>query len=381
MKGGFLKDIIDILATPVFTRILTAEQYGIYNVYNSWFQIFKIVFTLYLFSDVFNVGLVKFEEEQDRFISATLGFITTVTGAFLILYLIQHYFWEQLLDLPECMILLLYIQVLSYVPYHCWIRRERFSYRYRNVVIVSSLYVFLQPALGILAICFLDIPMNPGYTRIAVAVLVQFLIGLSLYIEMMRRGKTFFHGGYWKYSLKTGSVLIPYNLSKIVLNQSDRIMINYFSGKADTGIYSVAHSAAFVVQVVMDGLNGAFVPWLYKKFKKKDYKGIVPVVNVMILLASCGVFVISIIAPEVMKILADTSYYEGVYCIPSLACSVYMIFIYTLFSDIELFYERNGYVTLASAVGSIINILLNAIFIPLYGAYKKASRQDRRKSF
>ena len=182
---GFLKDIIDILATPVFTRILTAEQYGIYNVYNSWFQIFKIVFTLYLFSDVFNVGLVKFEEEQDRFISATLGFITTVTGAFLILYLIQHYFWEQLLDLPECMILLLYIQVLSYVPYHCWIRRERFSYRYRNVVIVSSLYVFLQPALGILAICFLDIPMNPGYTRIAVAVLVQFLIGLSLYIEMI----------------------------------------------------------------------------------------------------------------------------------------------------------------------------------------------------
>ena len=364
---GVLKDAIDILVTPIFTRILTTEQYGIYNVYNSWFQIFKIIFTLFLFSDVFNVGLVKFEEERDRFISSTLGFITTVTGVFLALYLLQHTFWEQILDLPGFMILLLFAQVLSYVPYHCWIRRERFDYHYKQVVIVSFLYVFFQPALGIFAICCLDMSLDPGYTRIVAAVSIQFLIGMLLYIGMMCRGKKYFHRGYWRYSLRTGIVLVPYNLSKIVLNQSDRIMINRYSGKADTGVYSVAHSAAFVVQVVMDGLNGAFVPWLYKKLKKKEYEGIAPVVNVLILMASGGVFAISLIAPEVMKILARADYYKGVYCVPALSYSVYLIFIYTLLSDIELFYGKNGYVTIASTAGSVINIFLNAVFIPVYG--------------
>lgn len=362
-----LKDAIDILVTPIFTRILTTEQYGIYNVYNSWFQIFKIIFTLYLFSDVFNVGLLRFEEERDQFVSATLGFTTTVTGFFCVVYLLQHVFWDQILDLPGFMVLLLFAQVLAYVPYYCWIRRERFDYHYKNVAIISLVYVFFQPVLGIIAICCLDLSIDPGYSRIIAAVSVQFIIGMTLYIRMMFKGKTFFHSRYWVYSLKTGIVLIPFNLSKVVLNQSDRIMINSFYGRAEAGIYSVAHSGAFVIQAVMEGVNGAFVPWFYRKLKKEDYEGIASVVNILLLLVSAGVVFISLIAPEAMKILAGEDYYIGVYCIPALAYSVYLIFIYTLFSDLELFYGKNGYVTIVSAVGSVVNIVLNAIFIPEYG--------------
>ncbi|MBD5448560.1 MAG: oligosaccharide flippase family protein [Lachnospiraceae bacterium] len=374
MKASFwfvicsvLKDVIDILVMPVFTRILTTEQYGIYNVYQSWFQIFKIIFTLFLFSDVFNVGLLRFEEERDQFISATLGFTTTVTGFFFVLYLLNHSFWEQVLDLPGFMIWWMFAQVVTHVAYHCWIRRERFDYHYKNVSAVSFLYVFLQPTLGILAICCLDLPINPGYTRIIAAVAVHVLIGMILYIGMMRRGKIFYHRKFWIYSLKTGIVLIPFNLSKVVLNQSDRIMLNTFLGKAETAVYSVAHSGAFMLQAMMEGINGAFVPWFYRKLKKEDYAGIVPVVNVMVLVASAGVISISLIAPEFMKILASEDYYMGVYCIPALSYSVYLIFIYSLFSDIELFYGKNNYVTIVAAVGSVVNIILNAFFIPRYG--------------
>lgn len=362
-----LKDIIDVLATPIFTRILTADQYGIYNVYHSWFQIFKIIFTLYLFSDVFNVGLLRFEKDRNRFISATLGIITAITGVFFILYLLTDTFWNRIFDLPGFMVVFLFVQVLAYVPYHCWIRRERFDYHYKGVTIVSFMYVFLQPVLGVLAVCCLDVPLNPGYSRVIAAVSVQIVIGMTLYIGMMYRGKSFFHGGYWKYSLKTGVVLIPFNLSKVVLNHSDRIMIDSFLGRAEAGIYSVAHSGAFVIQAVMEGINGAFVPWLYRKLKKEDYDGIVSVVNTLILIAAAAVVSISLVAPEVMKFLADDDYYIGVYCIPPLTYSVYLIFIYTLFSDIELFYGKNGNVTIVSAVGSVVNIILNALFIPAYG--------------
>ena len=106
---GVLKDAVDVLVTPIFTRILTTEQYGVFNVYNSWFQIVKILFTLYLFSDVFNVGLVKFSEDRDRFISATLGFITASVGAYFVLYLVFRTRLESIIGLPGFLILLLFI--------------------------------------------------------------------------------------------------------------------------------------------------------------------------------------------------------------------------------------------------------------------------------
>jgi len=364
---GVMKDAVDILATPIFTRILTRDQYGIFNVYNSWFQIVKILFTLYLFGEVFNVGLVRFEKDRDRFISATLGFITSSVGIYFLLYVLLHRFIDKIVGLPVYLVLLMFAHILTYVPYHCWIRRERYDYHYRNVVAVSLLYVILQPLLGIIGICFMDIPIDPGQTRVIAAVGIQIIIGIVLYIGMMFSGRTYYSGEYWSYSAKTGVELVPYNLSKVVLNQSDRIMINYFSGSGDTAVYSVAHSAAFVLQAVTEALNGSFIPWLYRKLKSRECVGIHKVVSGLILLVAACVIGIDMIAPEIMRILGKEEYYLGVYCVPALVYSVFLIFVYSLFTNIELFYGKNKYVTAASSVGMIVNIVLNAIFIPRYG--------------
>ncbi len=364
---GVLKDAIDVLVTPIFTRILTTEQYGVFNVYNSWFQIVKIIFTLYLFSEVFNVGLVKFEKDRDRFVSSTLGFVTALIGFFLAFYLFLHDKIDRIIGLPWYLVILMFAHVLVYVPYYCWIRRERYDYHYKNVAVVSLLYIVLQPVTAIAAILWCRLPVNPGHTRIIAAVGIQIFIGLFLYAGMMWRGKTFFSGNYWKYSLKTGIELVPFNLSRVVLNQSDRIMINYFSGPGDTAIYSVAHSAAFVLQAVTEALNGALVPWLYRRLKVREWAGIKSVINGLFIMVAICVFGIDIIAPEIMRVLGSEEYYVGVYCIPALVYSVFLIFVYTVFTNIELFYGKNIYVTLASTGGMIVNIVLNAIFIPKYG--------------
>ncbi len=364
---GVLKDAIDVLVTPIFTRILTKVQYGIFNVYSSWFQIVKIIFSLYLFSEVFNVGLVKFEKNRDRFVSATLGFVTALTGFYFGLYLILHETVNRIVGLPWYLVVLLFVHVLVFVPYYCWIRRERYDYQYRNVVVVSMLYVILQPVTALAAILWIKPSINPGCTRVIAAVGVQIVIGTVLYIGMMRRGRTFFDKSYWKYSLKTGIELVPFNLSKVILNQSDRLMINYFSGSGDTAVYSVAHSAAFVLQVVTEALNGAFVPWFYRRLKAREWTGVRNVINGLFVIVSVCVLGVDMIAPEIMKILGSKDYYEGVYCIPPLVFSVFLIFTYSIFTNIELFFGKNIYVTVASSVGMVVNILLNAIFIPKFG--------------
>ena len=45
---GFLQKGISLIATPIFTRVMTAAEYGRYNVYVSWFNFVQIIATLYL---------------------------------------------------------------------------------------------------------------------------------------------------------------------------------------------------------------------------------------------------------------------------------------------------------------------------------------------
>ena len=66
-------------------------------------------------------------------------------------------------------------------------------------------------------------------------------------------------------------------------------------------------------------------------------------------------------------IFAPKSYHEALYVIPPVAMGVYFMYLYGLFSNVEMYHGRNKYVMIASVTGAVLNLILNAIFIPLFG--------------
>ena len=64
---SFLQKGISTITTPIFTRLLSAAEYGQYNTFNSWLSILTVFITLYLSAGVYSQGLVKFENERDVF--------------------------------------------------------------------------------------------------------------------------------------------------------------------------------------------------------------------------------------------------------------------------------------------------------------------------
>ena len=46
--GTFFQKAMSMVSTPIFTRIMSAEEYGEYNVFNSWFVILGFEFFLLL---------------------------------------------------------------------------------------------------------------------------------------------------------------------------------------------------------------------------------------------------------------------------------------------------------------------------------------------
>jgi O-antigen/teichoic acid export membrane protein len=79
---------ISMITVPVFTRLLTTDQYGVYSVYQSWYSIITVFATLNLYYGVFNNGMIKYKDDRDRFTSSMQGLTTTITLALFVVYLV-----------------------------------------------------------------------------------------------------------------------------------------------------------------------------------------------------------------------------------------------------------------------------------------------------
>lgn len=77
--------------------------------------------------------------------------------------------------------------------------------------------------------------------------------------------------------------------------------------------------------------------------------------------------VVDILAPEVVAILAPGEYSEAMTLVPVIAASVFFMFMYSYCSNIEFYYEKTGLAAVASVLAAVLNVILNAVFIPLFG--------------
>ena len=82
-----LAKAVGILTTPIFTRILSGEDYGKYTFYMSWLGLCTTVCTSVISQAVIYRGLEKFKSEKEKFIfsSFVLGILPTIV------YIFRHF--------------------------------------------------------------------------------------------------------------------------------------------------------------------------------------------------------------------------------------------------------------------------------------------------
>ena len=64
---SILQKCLSFITLPLFTRLLTTEQYGQYTIYSSWSGILIIFLTLNLAYGSFQTAMVKFEGRRDEY--------------------------------------------------------------------------------------------------------------------------------------------------------------------------------------------------------------------------------------------------------------------------------------------------------------------------
>ena len=96
---GFVQRGISLITTPIFSRLLSTSEYGDFSVYQTWYNIIIIFASLNLASGVYMRGLVKYEEDQDRFTGSLQCLYMLTTAICFGIYMLFQNRWDKFLYL------------------------------------------------------------------------------------------------------------------------------------------------------------------------------------------------------------------------------------------------------------------------------------------
>lgn len=357
---------ISLISTPIFTRILTEEQYGTFAIFQSWYGIILIFTSLNIFLGGYTKGLLLYRDNRDAFTSSLLALTTLLTCIFGIIYLVDAKFWSNVFEIPSGLMLVMFIELLIMPAFEFWSAQERFDFKYQKYVLVSIAMTVLSLVTGVIAVIYAS---NKVYARITTDAGVRLVFAVIIYVIIMNRGKKIYSREYWIYSLKFNLPLIPHYLSNSVLNQSDRIMIGKMVGNSQAAFYSIAYTISTMMTLITVAINNSLTPYIYKTIDNGNSKNIKEVTKPLFLLVAALCILTMAFAPEIIFIFAGKQYAEAIYVIPPIATSVFFIFLYSMFSTIEYFYQKTAFIAFATCISAVLNLILNYFFISLFGYY------------
>ncbi len=355
---------ISVITTPIFTRLLSTEEYGQFSVFNSWLSIISIIVTLQLTAGVYTMGIVKFKEDEKQFTSSLQGLNLVLCLAWTGIYLVFHDFWNGLFSLTTVQVLAMLLMIWASSTFAFWMTTQRNAYRYKALVLVTLLVSLAKPLVGIL---FVVLAEDKVTARILGLVLVEVIAYSGFFVAQMYRGKKFFSAKYWKYAVIFNFPLIPHYLAGSILSGSDRIMIEKMAGESEAGIYGLAYSVSLIMMMVNDSLNKTMSPWLYQKIRARELGSIHKVVYASLAIIAGANLVLIAVAPEIVAIFAPPEYYEAIYVIPPVAMSGFMTYLYLCFAPFEFTFEKRSWTTIGTFTSAIVNLGLNYLLIPVFG--------------
>lgn len=357
---------VSLLSTPIFTRVMTQAEYGTFTLFQSWYNIIIIFTSLNIFLGGYTKGLLLYRNEIEDYTASSLFQTFVLTCAWGVVYLINIDFWTKVFNLSPILMLMMFFELVTAPAFEFWACRARFEYKYKKVVTASIFTSVLSIVLGVITVIS---SQHKVEARAFSDVFAKALVTAPLFVLLMLKGRHIFKREYWKYNFAFNMPLLPHYLSNYALNQSDRVMISNMIGNAQAAQYSIAYTISMMMTLVTTAINNTLTPYIYQSIDKRQEDNIKSATTPIFFLISVFSIISMAFGPEIIIVFAGKSYSDAVWLVPPISASVYFIFLYSMFSTIEYFYQKTTRIAIATMIAAVINVGLNYVFIKQYGYY------------
>ena len=364
--GNMLVKGLSFLAIPLFVRLMTVEDFGIYSTFSSYVMIVTVLAGFTLHTSVRNAKLDYVDLTGSYCSSVTL----LVIGNSLLLLALSLVFASPLarilsLEQPylPALIVLESFGMAMLTFYNSVLSVD---YKYKEYLVLSLVYAVA--GIGGSVLLILTLYRGQGYLgRILGTLIPAVLVGIYVVFRLWRKDRPRISREYWRYGMAISLPTVPHGLSQLLLNQFDRIMIKSIIGSTEAGLYSFAYNVGMIFQVITNSMDTAWAPWFFEKMKAREYPAIRRAASAYVIFVSIGAMALALISPEVILIAGGSKYSDSRYVTMPIVLSMYYAFLYTLPSSVEYYYKKTKLIALGTMLAAGMNILLNAVFIPTFG--------------
>lgn len=361
---------LNYLAVFLFTRLLTLEEYGLVSIYMPWLLIFGYTITLNVYAAVTRAKYDFSPEEFPAFFSAStfLGTLTSLI-ALVVVWLLPEAWLGPIFGLPKVLILLAVLSTAAEISVYSSTAVWQAEYKYQLSSLAST---GANLARILISLCFVLLPLpflqqDHALGRILGMTSVSVVFGGFLLVRILTLGKVLIHTGYWRYTLVYSLPLIPHALSGLILSQIDRLMIDRYIGREEAGLYTLAYQIGELITMLWTATNTAWVPWFFEQMSKQDHETIRQRAN-QYLIGFAGITAcFTVISPIILMVLSPARYWVARPVVPVVMGGMFFNLTYALYVNVEFYEKKTAYISAATTLAAILNILLNVLLLPRLG--------------
>ncbi len=368
--GNLAPLVVGFIKSPIFTRKFTTEEFGAYSLVFFFFTYLSSICYSWIVSCVFRYYFRYKKENKIDTLFSNLTFLYILFSVVILIVSLSWYAWSDT-PLIKQLILLCFLNFFTSEIISLFYVRPRLegkTFYYNSLQTIRAigafgilLYLTFIKDLGIEAFLTSNIVMNLILIGIVVIPDV-FKLHLSPRLIEKEELKTFY---------KYGRIGLVINVCSVLLVSSDRFLIQFFTGLSEVGIYSQNYNIAqisicMLIQVYWAAINPYLLPLL--EFKPPNMKEqIYEYLKIYFFCFFPITVYFSVYAREIAEVMLGESFRVGYSIIMWAAIAEFIIGLAFLsISDLK-FKDKFKLISAIYIFGVLINILLNAVFIPLFG--------------
>lgn len=363
--GRISTQFITFLLLPLYTALLSTEEYGTVDLITTLVQLFIPVVSLMIDQGVFRYLLsCNTDSEKKKIISNAFFVLSGLNGIFILIYLIlmpfitaQYKIWI-LLILIATAYSNLFLQVA---------RGFKMTADYAVGSFVCSAVTIV---LNVLCIAFIKMGavgmlLATFGGNVLCCIYLFFRLGIFKYISASEIDKVTALD-----ELKYSIPLVPNQLSLWVMNSSDRLIVSFVLGTAANGILAVSHKFPAIFMTFFNIFQLAWHETGAVHYFDEDRDSFFSdTIDKIVMLFATLCMCIIVALPLVFNLFVNASYNEAYYNIPIYLIASLFNVIVGLLGVVYVATKKTFEIAKTTMLAAVINIVVNFALIKFIGLY------------
>lgn len=375
--GYVIARMINFLLLPFYSHHILPSEYGVISLIYAFIAFLNIIYHYGLESAFLRFysrsGSGEGHSKKEVFTTVFLSIITTsilfsaliwIFSPSLSVFLLKSVEYTRIIRMTAVILLL---DALFLIPLH-YLRIQNKASVFTSITLIN---VLINVGLNIYLIRYRGMGIDAVFISNIAASAFNFLVLIPVVVKNWN-GR--FSSSLWRKLILFGLPFIPGGLSSMIIELSDRYMLEWFEDLRIVGLYSAGHKLGIFMLLVVMAFRFAWQPFFLQKHDDPQASPLfakiltyfVFVMSLVFLLISF--FIQEIVSLEIMgKHLIESDYWAGTIVVPYILAAYVFNGIYINFHPAIFYSGKTWVISIVVGIAALLNVGINLFLIPRIG--------------